>query len=78
MISNRGGVQCIGKKCEVSGALVHFVQFLTFYCIVDYNCGKITRAVVVQQVHLFSLLIRQGGVRCTRAFRAFFVVLLHS
>ena len=77
-ISNRGGVQCIGKTWEGSGALVHFVHFLTFYCMVDYNCGKIARAGVVHRVHLFSLLIGQGGVRCIRAFRAFFVILLHG
>ena len=63
---------------EGSGALVHFVHLLTFYCMVDYNWSQIARAVVVHTVHLTSLLIGQGGVRCTRAFRAFFEVLLHG
>ena len=62
----------------MSGALVHFVQFSKFYCMVDYNRSKTARAVVVHTVQLPSLLIGQGGVRCTRAFRAFLEVLLHG
>ena len=62
----------------MSGALVHFVHFWKFYCMVDYNRSKIARAVVVHWVHLTSLLIGQGGARCTRAFRAIFEILLQS
>ena len=62
----------------MSGAFVHFVHFSSFYCMVDYNWIKLARAGVVHRVHLFRLLIGQGGVRCTRAFRAFFKILVHG
>ena len=62
----------------MSGAFVHFVHFSSFYYMIDYNWIKLARAGVVHRVHYFCLLIGQGGVWCTRAFRAYFLILVQG